>query len=100
MKGFMAAVFKIGLVEKNEFTDYLSARQSMNIPWFRMMFSRNYLRKILRTFHIVDKTIIPAKDDPSYRPSLTLRLQLDYVNCLTFLCAICILGPNSCNQSK
>ena len=98
MKGFMAAVFKIGLVEKNEFTDYLSTRQSMNISWFRMMFSRDYLRKILHTFHIVDKTIIPAKDDPSYRPSLTLKLQLDYMNSLTFLCTISVLGPNSCNQ--
>ena len=93
----MAAVFKIGLVEKNEFTDYLSARQSMNIPWFRMMFSRNYLRKILRTFHIADKTIIPAKDDPSYRPSLTLRLQLDYMNCLLFVSLVQTVAINQSN---
>ena len=64
MKGFFAVVFKIGLVRKNELTNYLSTRQSMNTPWFGMMFSRDQFRKILRAFHIVDKTIIPARDDP------------------------------------
>lgn len=31
-----------------------------------LMFSRNHLRKILHTLHIVDNTMIPAMDDPSY----------------------------------
>ena len=38
MQGFMAVVFNMGLVRKNEFTDYWSTRQSMNILWFCMMF--------------------------------------------------------------
>ena len=29
MKGFMAAAFNMGLIRKNEFTDYWSTRQSM-----------------------------------------------------------------------
>lgn len=31
-----------------------------------LMFSRNHLRKILHTLHIVDNAMIPAMDDPSY----------------------------------
>ena len=79
MKGFMA-VFIMGLVRKNELTDYWSTRQSMNTPWFRMIFSRDHFRNILHAFHIVDNSIIPAKDDPYYRPSVRLRPLLDYMN--------------------
>ena len=39
MKVFMAVVFKMVLIRKNEFTDYCSTRQGMNTPWFRMTFS-------------------------------------------------------------
>ena len=63
MKGFMAVVFNMGLVGKNDLTDYWSTRQSMNTPWFRM-FSRDHFRNILYAFHIVDNSIIPARDDP------------------------------------
>ena len=59
MKVFMAVVFNMGLVRKNEFTDYWSTRQSMNI---------------------IDSSVIPARDDPSYRPSVRLRPLLDYMN--------------------
>ena len=45
-----------------------------------MMFSRDRLRKILRAFHIVDNSVIPARADPSYRPSVRLRPLLDYMN--------------------
>ena len=100
MKGFMVVVFKMGLVRKNEFTDYWSTRQSMNTPWFRMIFSHDHFRKILRAFYIVDKTIIPTKNDLSYRPSVILRLQLDYINTLTFICTTSLVIPNSCNQWK
>ena len=100
MKGFMAIVFKLGLVRKNEFNNYWSTRQSMNTPRFRIMFSRDHFREILFAFHIVDKTIIPAGDGPSYRPSVRLRLQLDYINILTFVCTISLLAPSSCNQWK
>ena len=51
-----------------------------NTPWFRMMFSRDHFRKILHAFHIVDNSIIPARDNPSYRPSVRLRSLLDYMN--------------------
>ena len=37
VKGFMAVVFNMGLVGKNELTDYWSTRQSMNTPWFRTL---------------------------------------------------------------
>ena len=52
----------------------------MNTPWFRMMFSCDHFRKILHAFYIVDNTVIPARDDPSYRPSVRLRTLLDYMN--------------------
>ena len=79
-KGFMTVVFNTGLVRKNEFTDYWSTRLHM--------FSCDYFRKILRVFHIVDNSIIPARDDPSYRPSITLRPLLDYINniCIHYFC--------------
>ena len=99
-EGFIAVVFKMGLGRRNEFTDYWSTRQSMNTPWFCMMFSRDHFRKILRAFHIVDKTIITKRNDPSYRPSARLRLLLDYINSLTFVCTISLLGPSSSNQCK
>ena len=98
MKGLMAVVFKIRLVRKNERTDYWSTEQSINTPWIRVMFSRDHFKKILRSFHSVDKTVIPARDNPSYRPSVRLRLQLDYKNSLIFVCTISLLGPSSCNQ--
>ena len=79
MKGFMAVVFNIVLVRQNEFTGYWSTRQGMNTPWFRM-FSCDHFRKILHAFHIVDNSVIPARDDPSYRPSVRLRPLLDYMN--------------------
>ena len=77
MKCFMAVVFKMRLVRKSEFTDYWSNRQRMNTPWFRIIFSRHCFREILRAFRIVDKTIIPARYDSSYRQSFRLGLQLD-----------------------
>ena len=73
MQGFMAVVFNMGLVRKNEFTDYWSTRQSMNTLWFHMLFSCDHFRKILQAFHIVDNSIIPASDDHSYRLSVRLR---------------------------
>ena len=100
MKGFMAVVFKIGLVRKNEFTNYWSNQTKHNILWFSMMFSRDHFRKILRAFHIVDKNIIPARDDPSYRPSIRLRLLLDYLNSLIYVYTISFLGSSSHNQWK
>ena len=45
-----------------------------------MIFSRDRFRKILRAFHIVDNSVIPARDDSSYRPSVRLRPLLDYMN--------------------
>ena len=80
MKDFTAVVFNMGLVRKNELTDYWSTRQSMSTPWFRMMFSRDHFRNILCAFHVVDNSIIPVRDDPSYRPSVRLRPLLDYMN--------------------
>ena len=74
MKVSMAVVFKMVLIRKNEFTDYCSTRQGMNTPWFRMTFSCDDYRNILYVFHILDKTIFPAKNDSSYRPSVRLRL--------------------------
>ena len=62
----------MGLVRKNEFADYWSTRLHM--------FSCDYFRKIVRVFHIVDNSIIPARDDLSYRPSVRLRPLLDYMN--------------------
>ena len=56
IKGFMVVVFNMGLVTKNELTDYWSTRQSMNTPWF-CMFSRDHFRKILHAFHNVDNSI-------------------------------------------
>ena len=67
-------------------------------PWFPMMFSLDHFRKILYAFHIVGKTVIAARDDHSYRRSVRLSLQLDYMNSLTFVCTISLLGPSSCNQ--
>ena len=52
----------------------------MNTPWFHMMFSHDHFRKILCAFHIVDNSVIPARNDTSYRPSVRLRLLLDYMN--------------------
>ena len=72
MKGLMAVVFNMGLVTKNELNDYWSARKSMNTPWFCMMFSCDHFRKILCAFYFVDNSIIPARNDPSYRPSVRL----------------------------
>ena len=92
MKGLMAVVFKLGLFRKNEFTDYWSTRQIMNTSWFCIMFPRDHFRKILRALHIVDKTIILACDDPSYIQSVRLRLQLDYINSLTFVTTISLLS--------
>ena len=60
MKGFMAVVFNMGLIRKNGFTDHWSTQQSINTPWFCMMFSRDLSRKILRAFHIVNNTIVPT----------------------------------------
>ena len=80
VKGFMAVTFNVGLVRKNELTDYWSTRQSLNTPWFPMMVSCDHFRKILCAFHIVDNSIIHARDDPSYRPSVRLRPLLDYMN--------------------
>ena len=94
----MAVVSKMRLVKKNEFTDYWSTRQSMNTPWFCMMFSRNRFTKILHAFHIVDKTLIPARHGQLYRRSDKLRLPLDYMNSLTFVCPISLLGQISFNQ--
>ena len=34
---------------------------------------------------IIDKTIIPARNDSSYRPCVRMRLQLDQRNSLTFV---------------
>ena len=97
MKGLMAVVFKLGLFRKNEFTDYWSTRQIMNTSWFCIMFPRDHFRKILRALHIVDKI---ACDDPSYRQSVRLSLQLDYINSLTFVSTISLLAPSSCIQKK
>ena len=88
----MSLVFKMGLVRKNDFTNYWSTRQSMENPWLRMIFSRDHFRKIARAFHIVDKTIIPTMHDPLYRQNARMRLQLDYMNSLIFICTISLLG--------
>ena len=99
MKDFMAVVFKMLLVRKNEFADYWSTRQSMNTLWFRLKFSLDHFRKIMGVFHNVDKTIIPAMDDSSYRASVILRLQLDYRNRITFVCTISFLCPKQSSWS-
>ena len=57
----------------------------MNTPWFHMMFSCDHFRKILHAFHIVDNSIIPARDNHSYRPSVRLRPLLDYMNNICML---------------
>ena len=66
MKGFMAIIFNMGLIRKNEINDYWSLRNSMSTPWFRTMMPRDRFKRILRAFHIVDNSTIPAKDDPNY----------------------------------
>ena len=52
----------------------------MDTPWFRMMISRDYFKQILRVFHVVDNDTIPAKNDPTYRPSMRIRPLLDYLD--------------------
>ena len=96
----MVVFSKMGLVKKNEFTDYWSTRQSMNTPWFCMMFSRNRFTKILHAFHIVDKSLIPARHGQLYWPSDRLRLLINYMNSLTFVCTISLLVSISFNQWK
>ena len=44
--------------------------------------------------------LISPRQDPSYRPRVRLRLQLDNVNSLTFLYTISLVGPSSCSQLK
>ena len=80
MYGFMAMVFNMGLIRKNRLHDYWSTSLSMDTPWFRMMISRDYFKQILRAFHVVDNDTIPAKNDPTYRPSMRIRPLLDYLD--------------------
>ena len=80
MHGFIVMVFNMGLVRKNQLHDYWSKRNSMSSPWFRMMMPRERFKKILRSFHVVDNTTIPPKEDPAYRPSQRVRPFLDYFN--------------------
>ena len=42
---------------------------------------------ILHPFHVVDNSIIPARDDHSYRPSVRLGPLLDYMN---NICTHCV----------
>ena len=77
MKGFMAVVFNMGLIRKNEFTDYWSTRQSM-----------------ITSERFCVPFTIPARDDPSYRPSVRLRPLLD---CMNNICMHCVWS-SSCNQ--
>ena len=78
MHGFIAMVFNMGLVRKNQLHDYWFKRNST--PWFRMMMSCERFKKILRSFHVVDNATIPPKEDPAYRSSQMVRLLLDYFN--------------------
>ena len=46
----------------------------------------DHFRKILRAFNIVDNSIIAARHDPSYRPSVRLGPLLDYINKISMNC--------------
>ena len=80
MHGFIAMVFNMGLVRKNQLHDYWSKRNSMSTPWFRMMMPREQFKKILQSFHVVDNATTPPTEDPAYRPSQRVRPLLDYFN--------------------
>ena len=62
----------------------------MKYPLFCMIFSRDHFRKVMYVFHVIDKTVMPSRNDPSFRPSARLRIQLDYVNILTFVYIILV----------
>ena len=52
----------------------------MSTPWSRQMMPRDLFKRIIRAFHIVDNSTIPAKEDPAYRPSCRIKPLLDFFN--------------------
>lgn len=82
MMAFMAIFFNMGLIRKNSLNDYWSKRGCMSTPWFRFVMSRDRFKRILRSFHIVDNSTLPNKEDPVYRPSCRVRPLLEYFNAI------------------
>ena len=80
MKGFIAAIFNMGLIKNNLVNDCSSTMFSMSTPWFNMMFTHARFKQTLCAFHIIDNSSIPWKDGPMFRPSARVRPLLDYID--------------------
>ena len=80
------------------------AMKSFTAFIFKILLVRNFLNLLITSerycasFTFFDKAIIPARDDPSYQPSVRLRLQIHYSNSLKCLCTISLFYPRSFNQ--
>ena len=101
MKSFTAFISKIWLVRN--FLNLLIIGQA-DKAWtphgFILCFLVVTSERYCACFTFFDKAIIPARDDPSYQPSVRLRPQIHCSNRLKFLCTISLFYPRSFNQWK
>ena len=54
MKGFIAVVLNMGIIQLNDLKDYWSTDDSTNLPFFRSVFSRDRFFQIFGALHVGD----------------------------------------------
>ncbi len=80
MMGFLAVVMNMGLVRLPSINDYWSNEDNIGQPWFKRMFSRNRFQLLLKFFHLVDNTTMPAHGQRGYNPAGKFEPFLDHLN--------------------
>ena len=54
MKGFIAVILNMGIIQLNDLKDYWSTDDSTNLPFFRSVFSRDRFFQIFGALHVGD----------------------------------------------
>ena len=66
MKGFIAVIFNMGIIQLGDLKEYWSTEDTNNLPFFRSVFSRDHFFQIFGALHVgdIDSTMKRGKIQP------------------------------------
>ena len=80
MKGFIAAILNMGIIQLPEISMYWSTESSVQQPFFRRLFRRNRFQLLLKFFHMEDNNNIHPRGHPQYNPIAKYQFLVSFAN--------------------
>ncbi|KAI4474704.1 hypothetical protein M0802_015485 [Mischocyttarus mexicanus] len=79
LRAFIAVLLEMGITRRPTIFSYWS-QNHRHIPWFGQMFSRNRFQLLLKFFHTVDNSKLPARDYSEYDPTAKFEPVVAHAN--------------------